>query len=132
MLEQTKSAAEQMAHNMIWKSLTKDPSPIKDFDQEHLKEKFNPVTSVKPNLKSYIGTKVILGRPMTEDEFLITVRGKTKEEVHQQETQGNGYEVTYEDGYVSWSPKGVFERCYREITGQEKGLISTAQISPKK
>ncbi len=88
-----------------------------------------PPTSVKPNLKSYIGTKVILARPMSEDEFLETVKGKTKEEIRMRETQGDGYEVTYEDGYVSWSPKDVFERCYREISGKEKQLIQTASQS---
>lgn len=87
--------------------------------------------SVKPNLKSYVGTKVILARPMTEHEFLKTVKGKTDEELRQQETQGNGYEVTYEDNYISWSPKGVFERCYREISQQEGQMVYTANISPK-
>lgn len=54
--------------------------------------------------KSYIGTKVIQARPQLKDE---------KE----------GYKVIYEDGYESWSPKEVFERCYREITEKEKALI---------
>lgn len=85
--------------------------------------------SVKPNLKSYIGTKVILARPMTEHEFLMTVKGKSKEELQQQETQGNGYEVTYEDGYISWSPKGVFEKCYRQISRKEENLIDAAKFS---
>lgn len=30
------------------------------------------------------------------------------------ETQ-DGYKVVYEDGYVSWSPKDVFEKAYRKI-----------------
>ncbi len=85
--------------------------------------------TVKANLKSYIGTKVVLARPMSEDEFLETVKGKTKEEIRMRETQGDGYEVTYEDGYVSWSPKEVFERCYREISGKEEQLIQTASKS---
>ena len=28
---------------------------------------------------------------------------------------GEGYAVKYEDGYVSWSPKDVFERAYVPI-----------------
>ena len=32
------------------------------------------------------------------------------------------YFVQYEDGYLSWSPKHVFERCYRELTPQEIGM----------
>jgi hypothetical protein len=34
-----------------------------------------------------------------------------------------GYKVTYSDGYVSWSPKDVFENAYREITLEEVELI---------
>ena len=40
-----------------------------------------------------------------------------------QETAGDGYKVQYEDGYLSWSPKHVFERCYRELTPQEVGMV---------
>jgi hypothetical protein len=122
-----------------WSSPAEPKKDENAYRDDLLREKVSKLTgdpqatglsSVKPNLKSYIGTKVILARPMTENEFLKTVKGKTDEELHKQETQGNGYEVTYEDGYVSWSPKAVFERCYREITSQERGLIHTAGISP--
>ena len=59
-------------------------------------------------MKSYIGTKVIQAEPcMKNDE--------------------DGYKVIYEDGYESWSPKEVFERCYREITESEKSLIIQIQ-----
>ena len=37
-----------------------------------------------------------------------------------------GYKVVYEDGYESWSPKDVFERCYREVTSEEANLVNTA------
>ena len=108
----------------------KDPSDSEQ-EMERVKSKLQPhgsltsqdsepqVMTVKPNLKSYIGTKVILARPMTETEFLITVKGKSEE-------------VTYEDNYISWSPKRVFERCYREITQQEGQMVYTANCSPKK
>jgi hypothetical protein len=52
---------------------------------------------------AYIGTKIVVAWPETKE-------GK------------DGYAVKYEDGYVSWSPKDVFERCYRRITSQEKEL----------
>jgi len=108
----------------------KDPS---DAEREQLKSKLQPSgsaslstapASVKPNLKSYIGTKVILARPMTSDDYKAS-----KGQPYGQDENAHGYEVTYEDGYVSWSPKGVFERCYREITTQEKSLIYTANNS---
>lgn len=76
------------------------------------KQEFKPIE--KPRPKSYIGTKVVTARPMTKEQF----SGSEIDGLNPQ-----GYEVTYEDGYVSWSPKEVFERCYREITSAEKGLI---------
>ena len=52
----------------------------------------------------YIGTKIV--RAYSEDKD-----GKP------------GYHVTYEDGYESWSPREVFERCYRVLGDSEKNLI---------
>ena len=66
-------------------------------------------------MKAYIGTKVVQAKPMDEPnpEF--------------DEDPAPGYEVLYEDGYTSWSPKEVFERCYREITIDEKDLVMTGE-----
>jgi hypothetical protein len=33
-----------------------------------------------------------------------------------------GYKVVYPDGYVSWSPKDVFEEAYKETDGLTFGL----------
>ena len=46
--------------------------------------------------KNYIGAKLIKARPLEKD-------GKP------------GYEVIYPDGYISWSPKEVFEQAYNEL-----------------
>ena len=81
-----------------------------------------PTSRWADNEHVYIGTKIIRGVPMSEHEFLMQVKGKTQEEVQRQETQGDGYKVTYEDGYVSWSPKRVFEQSYRRISSKEKDL----------
>ena len=70
--------------------------------------------------KTYIGTKVVRAIPMTSLEW------EDKKGIKNTHNEfSNGYQVTYEDGYVSWSPKEVFERCYREITNQEKSLIKS-------
>jgi hypothetical protein len=37
-----------------------------------------------------------------------------------------GYRVTYEDGYVSWSPKEVFDEAYRPTSGINFGLAIEA------
>lgn len=44
----------------------------------------------------------------------------------------DGYMVKYEDGYVSWSPKDVFEKAYRTIDGLTFGLAIEALKQGKK
>lgn len=58
-------------------------------------------------MKQYIGTKIITAIEQTKDG-------------------ADGYEVTYADGYVSWSPKSVFEEAYRESNGMTFGLAVEA------
>lgn len=54
-------------------------------------------------MKKYIGTKKVEAEPQEKD-------GK------------QGYKVAYKDGYVSWSPKDVFEEAYRECMGMSFGI----------
>lgn len=70
------------------------------------------------NLQSYIGCKIIQAKPMSYEQWARS-QGKWQEG---QETMGEGYMVVYDDGYRSWSPKSVFERCYRPITDAEKRM----------
>ena len=44
----------------------------------------------------------------------------------------DGYMVKYEDGYVSWYPKDVFEKAYRTIDGLTFGLAIEALKQGKK
>jgi hypothetical protein len=67
--------------------------------------------------KLYIGSKLIKGVPCDECSFL-KMKGQ---DVSNRETR-LGYKVTYPDGYVSWSPKEVFETAYREVTLEERAL----------
>lgn len=69
----------------------------------------------------YLGVKIIYAEPMTAPEFSQQIRplqysGESQE----------GFKVEYEDGYVSWSPKDVFEKAYRPITGLTFGLVVEA------
>jgi len=57
-----------------------------------------------PEERLYVGTKLIKAYSFNKD-------GK------------EGYSVTYPDGYVSWSPKDVFESAYRLVTNSEKELF---------
>lgn len=79
-------------------------------------------------MKSFIGTKMILARPMKRGEYNV-YRGW---DIPQDENPSDeGYLVEYVDGgqanhhkhpgYISWSPKDVFERAYRPSSGLDFG-----------
>lgn len=55
-------------------------------------------------MKFYVGAKVIKAEPAkaTKDSFNV-------------KKGDDGYKVIYPDGYVSWSPKKVFEEAYHEV-----------------
>lgn len=69
----------------------------------------------------YIGTKEVNGKPMTRGDY-NTLRGWTTPE--NEDPNDEGYLVEYLDSpnsnhpdfdnYISWSPKDVFERSYRQ------------------
>jgi len=72
----------------------------------------------------YIGCKIIKATPMTLGKFVAeTARWHLMEDVDFNETTP-GYKVIYPDGYVSWSPKDVFETAYRPVTQDELKLFS--------
>lgn len=73
-------------------------------------------------MKAYIGTKVIKAEMMGLGNFNKHFRGE-KNQVKPVDGETEGYHVEYEDGYHAWSPKGVFERCYREITLSELKIV---------
>ena len=61
-------------------------------------------------MKKFIGTKVIMAEPMTMTEAQkVLGRDLTSKGVYGEE----GYLVVYEDGYLSLSPKGVFDKAYK-------------------
>jgi len=66
----------------------------------------------------YIGAKLITAHPLDERSFLE----RYKNENLLSKASRPGYKVTYPDGYISWSPKDVFESAYREVTDGEKAL----------
>lgn len=61
-------------------------------------------------MQQYIGTKIIQAKPMTRGEYNL-FRGWT---IPADENPADeGYLVQYDDGYISWSPKPVFEEAYK-------------------
>lgn len=80
-------------------------------------------------MKKYIGTKKVQARPMTIDEWsaytgnaIIFSIGKNKEGylVEYEESEDNAPNHRNHKGYISWSPKKVFEKAYKEISPLDK------------
>lgn len=75
-------------------------------------------------MKTYIGTKIIDAQPA------YRVDGKTVQPTDWPVPEGakteEGYAVRYQDGYMSWSPKAVFEEAYRPMDGLTFGLAIEA------
>ena len=68
-------------------------------------------------MKTYIGTKIVKAWPALR---VTTPDGKHEytevgDIIHPNAKAEEGYRVRYKDGYLSWSPKAVFEEVYREI-----------------
>lgn len=75
----------------------------------------------------YIGTKFVKATPMLKAEYL-NIRGMSatdNEEIEEgylvEYTDGGKPNTDLYDGYVSWSPKGVFERAYRTVDAMSFG-----------
>ena len=72
-----------------------------------------------PEEKLYIGCKLIRAYPLSERNYLRLEKGEDVSNLDDRP----GYLVKYPDGYVSWSPKDVFENAYREVTISERSLF---------
>lgn len=75
-------------------------------------------------MKPYIGVKRVNARPMTDKEFAV-YRDKIRavEDENASDGTSQGYLVEYENGYVSWSPRDVFEKSYTNTTKLGGGVV---------
>lgn len=69
------------------------------------------------SMSMYIGTKVVQAMPMTMTEAQ-KVLGR---EIKPATVEEDGYLVEYKDGYMSWSPKSVFDVAYRKLGEMDFG-----------
>lgn len=74
-------------------------------------------------MKKYIGVKQIEAEPLNLGDY-NKLRGW--EIPANEDPKKEGYKVVYSDGYVSWSPKEIFEESYRETTALTFGLALEA------
>ena len=75
----------------------------------------------------FIGVKIVEATPMTREAFEAQEGRNCGGDKH-----GEGYMVTYDGGYRSWSPKDVFDAAYRPINAMTFGLAIEALKMGKK
>ena len=81
-------------------------------------------------MEKYIGVKLISADPMTRGA--LNASKGVGIPIDDPCYNDAGYKVVYEDGYVSWSPKEVFEAAYRRIDNMTFGLALEALKLGKK
>lgn len=74
-------------------------------------------------MQQYLGAKLIQAEPLTLGDYNQR-RGWTIPE--NENPNREGYYIVYPDGYVSWSPKEVFDEAYRRTDGLSFGLAIEA------
>ena len=67
-------------------------------------------------MKTYIGAKLLKAKEMNIFEASEVLKRPIPIPENKEE---EGYLVEYEEGFKSWSPKSVFEKCYREVNIKE-------------
>ena len=83
-------------------------------------------------MEKYIGTKMVKAEPayrywMENGEKVIVAHDEDRpQKIVDAVSREDGYKVCYPDGYVSWSPKEVFEAAYRPTDGMNFGLAIEA------
>ena len=90
-------------------------------------------------MNTFIGTKVILAKPMTRQEY-NDYRGWTlpaDEDGHDagmlvEYVDGGKANDPRHEGYISWSPMDVFHRAYRPVSGMTFGLALEALKSGRR
>lgn len=80
-------------------------------------------------MKNYIGTKEVKARPMNRLDYngyrgwdLPSDEDGEDEGYLVEYINGSGKNHQNHDGYISWSPSGVFEESYRETTTYQDRL----------
>lgn len=66
-------------------------------------------------MQAYIGIKLIEAEPCTQFEFVKKYRPELNCTFQPGNPDADGYLIKYPDGYLSWSPKQVFEDAYIKV-----------------
>lgn len=83
-------------------------------------------------MKQYIGVKMVQAEPayrywLETGQMVFVAHDEDKPRIVEKATAcDDGYKIRYPDGYVSWSPKDVFEEAYRQADAMNFGLALEA------
>lgn len=75
---------------------------------------------LQEGMELYQGMKIIGAKPMTRGNY-NKYRGWTIPP--DENPEDDGFMVTYEGGYISWSPKKEFDEAYRKINMVEDKIV---------
>jgi len=76
----------------------------------------------------YVGVKIVRGKPMARGKFDAMIgNDPPNHDVYILD----GYAVTYPGGYVSWSPKNVFESAYLSMETNEPSELNDSRVTAK-
>jgi len=70
-------------------------------------------------MKQYIGVKLVKAEEMRREKACEL---KLLRENSCNDGEQEGYKVEYDNGYISWSPKSVFDEAYRSVDGFSFGM----------
>lgn len=85
---------------------------------------------MEKELIKYVGTKAVSAAPATRTEAEKII-GRDIKPAEGNDTD-EGYLVKYEDGYLSWSPKNVFEKAYQKAeTYLDRMLIEKRELAER-
>ena len=86
-------------------------------------------------MNQYIGTKLIEAEPAyrcMDGRGNVVITTRPEDAFPNYPIVEDGYRIRYPDGYVSWSPKDVFEAAYRRTDNMSFGLAIEAAKMGKK
>ena len=78
-------------------------------------------------MQKYLGVKLIEAESMTHGEFSLKKYGENQIETEfsQKNKDTEGYLVKYDNDYISWSPKEVFEKAYYRLMKDNNTICQT-------
>ena len=85
-------------------------------------------------MEKYIGTKLVEAEEMSRGEHSEWMKKRCEGAAEGHcafDANEAGYSVKYPDGYVSWSPKEIFEKAYLKMSVNEKLKTDKHSISPQ-